>query len=518
MKNKINWFWAHRRNSSLHHFSFLMQGLGNNGWAPAVNFSFDNQIVIGIPGKGCYIFYDRNQLSNKDKFLDIQKSIDENTHFVRDFKRRTEEIFGAIFFKCMKIDEANLQILSQNELHKLYSEFLEAVMIAPIITLQLWGIEACFDDKWKIMEFVRKKLTEMGRTRDIQYFKEMLSVNTGETVAFTEQKDFYRAAAALDKPEILSIFMNTDIRNISAELKKFKIENEIFEKHIYMYEWVHKEYVSGGWSRENWLNLFKEALIANMKPALKLENLLKEFKILNDERQKVIDLLSPPSDVLHAINCLSEFIAQRDWAKGHFTKALLSYHKLLDEIANKMDVELLDLFSYSYLEIENYFVTGKKIAKDEINSRKHNGYAIVIKDGNFTLITGKNEVQRLINQEEISEPFDKVINTQSFKGIPASRGYVQGTARVIEDASRISELKKGDILVTYMTTIEFTPAFRIVSGVITDEGGMSSHAAIISREFGIPCVVGTKFATKIISDNSTIELNANNGVIKIIKS
>ena len=94
MKN--NWFWAHRRNSSLHHMSFLMHGLSGDGWMPVVNFHFDNQIVLGIPDKGCYIFYDRNQLNSKNKYRDIQESIDKNKNFVLDFKQKTGDLFGAL--------------------------------------------------------------------------------------------------------------------------------------------------------------------------------------------------------------------------------------------------------------------------------------------------------------------------------------------------------------------------------------------------------------------------------------
>jgi pyruvate,water dikinase len=93
---------------------------------------------------------------------------------------------------------------------------------------------------------------------------------------------------------------------------------------------------------------------------------------------------------------------------------------------------------------------------------------------------------------------------------------IRGKARVLEDASRISELKEGEILVTYMTTIEFIPAFRKAAAVVTDEGGMSCHAAIISREFKLPCVVGTKVATRVLKTGDEIEVDATNGAVRIL--
>ena len=68
-----------------------------------------------------------------------------------------------------------------------------------------------------------------------------------------------------------------------------------------------------------------------------------------------------------------------------------------------------------------------------------------------------------------------------------------------------------------MTTPEYLPAMEKAAAIVTDEGGINSHAAILSREFGIPCIVGTKIATKIIKENELIEVNANHGVVKKLK-
>lgn len=516
-QERINWFWAHRRNASLHHTSFLMRGLAGRGWAPAVNFWFDHQIIIGVPGKGAYFFYDRDQLSSVDKYHDVQESIDTNPNFVADFHRRTDEIFGAIFFKALAVEEANLTLLSQDEIAKLYESFLGTFTVAPFITVQLWGIEACFDEDWRIMRFLRDRLMEIGQSREFQYYKETLSVNTGETVAFTEQKDFYRVAEALMKSEAGKLFATETSSVISERLREYPEENAWFEQHTREYEWMNKEYMSSGWSREKWIEVFRDALVSDVKPDQKLQELLDGFRKLNEERQNVLRKLDPPADVMHALDSLAELIAQRDWAKGYMTKALLSYHKLLGEIARRVGIGLEDVFLYSYREVAD-LVLGKKLPSEEIEERAKNGYAIVVKGEEFSIVSGKENVRMVVENEGISDPFEKLANMDSFKGLGASRGVIRGLARVLEDASRLSELQAGEILVTYMTTIEFTPAFRRAGAVITDEGGMSCHAAIVSREFRIPCVVGTKVATRVVRTGDELEVDGGLGVVKIIGS
>jgi len=106
-------------------------------------------------------------------------------------------------------------------------------------------------------------------------------------------------------------------------------------------------------------------------------------------------------------------------------------------------------------------------------------------------------------------PKQKII----LKGISASAGIVKGKARIILDPSENSKMKKGDILVTEMTNPLFLPAIQKAKAIITDVGGLLCHAAIVSRELGIPCVVGTKRATKILKDNQKIKVDGEKGTI-----
>ena len=109
------------------------------------------------------------------------------------------------------------------------------------------------------------------------------------------------------------------------------------------------------------------------------------------------------------------------------------------------------------------------------------------------------------------------LEKKEIKGVSASLGKVKGTARIIFNARLNINLKKGDILVTSMTRPEFFPLMRKALAFVTDEGGISCHAAIISRELGKPCIIGTRVATKKIKEGDIIEVDANNGIIKILK-
>ncbi len=98
-------------------------------------------------------------------------------------------------------------------------------------------------------------------------------------------------------------------------------------------------------------------------------------------------------------------------------------------------------------------------------------------------------------------------------GSSASPGYAKGKARIVHSLEELSKIQQGDILVAKMTSPDFVPYMKKAVAIITDEGGRTSHAAIVSRELAIPCIVGTFTATQILSDGQEITVDAVNGKV-----
>ena len=99
------------------------------------------------------------------------------------------------------------------------------------------------------------------------------------------------------------------------------------------------------------------------------------------------------------------------------------------------------------------------------------------------------------------------------RGLGASPGMAAGTVKIVLDIDELDKIKDGDIMVTTMTTPDMVPAMRRASGIVTDEGGVTCHASIISRELGIPCVVGTGDATTTLKENSGVTLDGKKGLV-----
>jgi pyruvate,water dikinase len=106
--------------------------------------------------------------------------------------------------------------------------------------------------------------------------------------------------------------------------------------------------------------------------------------------------------------------------------------------------------------------------------------------------------------------------TNELRGFAASPGIVEGPARVILTVGELDQVQTGEILVCPITAPSWAPVFSRVKGAVSDIGGIMSHAAIVSREYGLPAVVGTGFGTKRISTGQRVRVDGDSGVVTVL--
>lgn len=196
-------------------------------------------------------------------------------------------------------------------------------------------------------------------------------------------------------------------------------------------------------------------------------------------------------------------------------------HTLFKEIEKRINISDNDIVSMGDNEILE--LLSKKINKEtalkHVQDRKK-GFAITWLDSKVYSVFG-NEANYIAS--EVSSRY-KVIKDGEYeesdssiiKGNVANPGKVKGIAKILDDYEDVKKVNVGDIIIASMTTPIFVSAMEKASAFVTDEGGITCHAAIISREFGVPCIVGSICATKKIKDGDYIEVDAYKGEIRII--
>jgi pyruvate,water dikinase len=118
--------------------------------------------------------------------------------------------------------------------------------------------------------------------------------------------------------------------------------------------------------------------------------------------------------------------------------------------------------------------------------------------------------------EFLGVPMEPSHDPKIVKGIGASRGAAQGTARVVRSLADTDRIEEGDILVCDMTTPAWTPLFAFLGGIVADSGGPLSHCAVLAREYGLPCVTGTIVGSRVIPDGVQVSIDGTQGIVRIL--
>ena len=155
----------------------------------------------------------------------------------------------------------------------------------------------------------------------------------------------------------------------------------------------------------------------------------------------------------------------------------------------------------------------------DLGKRIHNHYNFpqdtewAIEDGKIYMLQSRPVTTLNMNNAESQTEEGSDERIIIAKGLGASPGMASGAVKIVRNTDELDKIEEGDILVTVMTTPDMVPAMKRADGIITDEGGVTCHAAIVSRELGIPCVVGTGDGSKILKENSIVTLDGSKGFV-----
>jgi phosphohistidine swiveling domain-containing protein len=215
--------------------------------------------------------------------------------------------------------------------------------------------------------------------------------------------------------------------------------------------------------------------------------------------------------IIEGIRKISSTYNQNDDVSNYTIYLLDSFFK---ELAARLNLTYEEVVSMRGVEIKRS-IRSRKLAVDrsEIKLRLKD-HAIIFAKKKIFILSGK-ELEEY-KKQELKEKKFKIV--QELKGSVANPGkIITGRVRIIDSDTKVGNFKDGEILVTQMTNPAFVPAMKKAKAIITDEGGLLCHAAIVSRELGVPCIIGTKIATKILKDGEIVEVNANSGIVRKIK-
>jgi phosphohistidine swiveling domain-containing protein len=256
-------------------------------------------------------------------------------------------------------------------------------------------------------------------------------------------------------------------------------------------------------------SLLKEPMKAPVAKQMVYENEMHKLKMAHKAswRNFVPGTWSP---VIKKLERIRYYLWLREEVRDRSTRIYYFIRLYLLEMGTRTKLNEL-VFYLSYQEIMEYIDQKKTLAEIESIARMTKLYA-----NGFKHFKNSNEIGFRFNQASWKAKSSTTNGKTSYFGIGCSAGVIEARACVITDISEASKLKAGEIMVVPFTDPGWTPLFSLAAGVVTETGGLLSHAALISREYGIPCVLNVNGATEQIKDHSQIEIDGNEGRVTLL--
>lgn len=331
----------------------------------------------------------------------------------------------------------------------------------------------------------------------------------------------------------------TYISRITNEIINFAKDvsnkNSTFEEYTKIHQEKYRKLkeIIGELGFLNW-GLFGGELINEEYAKNEVNNFISEPKKLDDDVKKMNDLISQIGE--------RNNLLKNNKTSEYKMADIMGYSSVL-----RFDLQTCMMCIVKYadnfvkLAQERNFLTNDEIASyrfDEIlelirDGKKQNDDAIAERQKGFLTVWTQGEIKNYINENAHNQIKDllefranEIKTTQEVKGSIASwpdknQGKIIGRAFVLTSAfdseKELNKFRDGDILVATQTHPNLVPQMKKAIAIITDEGGITCHAAIVSRELGKPCIIGTKLATKIFKTGEQIELNFKSGIVKKVK-
>ena len=242
-----------------------------------------------------------------------------------------------------------------------------------------------------------------------------------------------------------------------------------------------------------------------------------QLAVIKNERLKIkrlqaqyLQLLQADNQTQYLIDVAQQFMYLKLYRKEIMFKTYAALNLLLKEIGQRYKYKLGELQYCLPQEIEGLF-KGTIIDKKIIKKRKSSLFINAYIHGRDSFIYG-NAARKFIRDNLYHELLQK--NIREISGMPAFLGMAKGSVRIINEVADMHKMKKGDVLVSVATSPNILPAMVKASAFVTDTGGITCHAAIVSRELKIPCVIGTKIATKVFKEGGRVEVDATKGIVR----
>ena len=470
--------------------------------------------VMAYKGYYSYLFFSEEKWLQASKNT-FNKTI-ENPDYMLDLNRwnRQKQIDLINFTKKM---QADVKKLSTNELIELFDEwqnkYFKESMISGWTEMALdWHHE--FFSK-HLTELLKEKIKENKVSMHVKDLLTFLTTPSEKTFSRKELESMLRIAVETGKNRELKKFLlktkENETEKIMNELKKpeFKKILRMLEKYFEEFRFMSFMYNGPGVSLDYYVNELQKA-VKEGNAEKRLAELKQEANKIRKRKRELFMQLGLDEKQKKFFQIAENIQFNKDLRLQSRMIGFYRSDKLLKELCKRLNYSLTQIRFIQAWEIPS--LKKEKIPESELSRRFKGCYAMHYGNGKFLFVSGEKSLQKI---DELLPKYDAGI--KELQGSCAFPGKIRGIVKIINSPEDMHKMNQGDVLIAVNTDIDLVPAMKLAGAIATDVGGLTCHAAIVSRELRKPCIVGLKIATKVFKDNDVVQVDATHGKIILVK-
>lgn len=511
-----------------------------------VDFNLPIETAPGFGGLN-FLTLDKNPIS---KFIWVIENLDNTgTYFLKHELREIVELsIKTILENPKKVDNVHREAIKLNwEYYKLALK-IRRLPLTKLTDKQLlvwqkklfniqftshcwslpttWFLDSDGEDFSKYMTgFLRERIKKLKLDLEPATVFSVLSTPKTESFSAKEEKESLKILSWINSTLSFKLWLTSQKQNqLVSNLQQLpKDWIKKIEKHHYDFCWLPYTYIGPAYGKDYYLETWRGLAQENFNPDKRLAELKERTQAVQNQKKELTKKLRLTREEKQWFKIAADIVWLKGFRKETYFHGFYVIDQLLKEIGKRSGLSTLQTKYLLPSELPKALmgkdfsgVVNERQRFSVIYGRTPKNYKELKKgwtEKGITIFTGKKAKAFLKRQnfEKI-----KIVQTNELAGTCACPGAAKGTVRIINVPEEMGKMNPGDIMLSHTTFPSLVPAMKKAAAIITEDGGITCHAAIVARELQTPCVVGCRHALQILKDGDLVEVEATKGLIRKI--
>lgn len=414
-------------------------------------------------------------------------------------------LFGCESKKIDMGDLSNQQLFKIFEKHaKLVSKIVGAGMCSTLTEVP----DGLFVKH--LEKIIAKRVTEEGVKGSMANYFSILSSEKEQNIQQLERYNLFKLLRLIQTSRRLKPVFKKGGQNVIRAAKEERNFWKELQKHLIKYSWAYYAYEGPAFTTQKIISELIVMTKEGQDARGELNKLKRKNQAISQKIRRVEKELNLNLRERQLFQALRDTVFMKLCRRDAYTFSFFVLEAAVAEVARRANISIKEARYVAPGEHQRVLLGDLKL-KRELAKRAKYCVLFGIKR-KWQVLSGKSafsELKKLYNEK-------KVVKVEEISGQTGCAGYGQGTVKIINIPEDMKKMRTGDVLVSISTIPSLVPAMRKAAAIVTETGGITCHAAVVSREFNIPCVIGTKIATRVFKDGDMVEVDADRGIIKIV--